>query len=258
MWRRSKTYRTSPIRARLIDDLNSSQAKVPGFDLKAMQAAHIIQIGAGGIGAPVATALVRKGIGKISIVDDDVVELKNLTRQYFSRSDVGKYKAHCLARQLAADGLFTTTIEAHPFRFQELLERGATFPDASIVICGVDNNGTRKAVCAYAIEHNLPAIFAAVSRGGNESYAMVQEPRQACWACAFPIYVNDVSYPCNLPGIVDVLQVVAGQIVFAVDTLLGDRPRNWNVRDTYLDGTLPDRARMVARKTDCTVCGYVN
>ena len=129
MWRRSKTYRTAPVRAGLRAELNSTQAKITGFDLAAMQAAHVVLIGAGGIGSPVAAALIRKGLGTLSIVDDDIVELKNLTRQWFGRADIGKYKAHCLARNLAADGLFPTTLAAYPFRFQELLDRGHDFTE---------------------------------------------------------------------------------------------------------------------------------
>jgi molybdopterin/thiamine biosynthesis adenylyltransferase len=257
MWRRSKTYRTAPVRIGLREELNSTQAKITGFDLAAMQNAHVVLIGAGGIGSPVAAALIRKGLGTLSIIDDDIVELKNLTRQWFGRADIGKYKALCLARNLAADGLFPTTLTGYPFRFQELLDRGHDFTGATILCCAVDNNPTRRAVCQYAIDHNLPAIYAAVSRGGNEAYAMAQEPRKACWACAFPAYVNDDSYPCNLPAINDVLLVVAGQIVFTIDTIVGDRPRKWNVRETFLDGTLPDRVREVPRRTDCPVCGYL-
>jgi adenylyltransferase/sulfurtransferase len=228
---------------------------VPGFDLAAIQSAHVVLIGAGGIGSPVAAALVRKGIGRLSIADDDLVELKNLTRQWFGPHDVGKYKARCLARNLAADGLFPTTLTAYPFRFQELCQRRHSFADATVICCGVDNNPTRQAVCRYGIDHNLPAIFAAVSRTGNEAYTMVQEPNGACWACAFPHYVNDQTYPCNLPGIADILMVVAGQIVFTIDTLISGRPREWNVRETFLDGSLPDRARTVERRADCPVCG---
>ena len=104
MWgRRSKSYQTSPVRTGLREELNSTQARIIGFELPAMQAAHIVLIGAGGIGSPVAAALTRKGIGRLSIIDDDVVELKNLTRQLYDRGDVGKYKVHCLARNLADD-----------------------------------------------------------------------------------------------------------------------------------------------------------
>jgi molybdopterin/thiamine biosynthesis adenylyltransferase len=256
MWqRRTKTYRTSPLRASLLADLNTTQAKVVGFDLAAIQAAHVVLIGAGGIGSHVAVALARKGVGRMTLIDDDVVELKNLTRQHFGRRDVGKYKAHRLARSIADTGLFPTELTAHPFRFQELCERGETFEDATVLICGVDNNPTRKAVCDYALRHRIPAIYAALSRTGNEAYTMVQEPAGACWACAFPHYVNDQTYPCNLPGIADVLMLVAGQIVFTVDTIVGGRPREWNVRETFLDGSIPDRARKVERRADCAVCG---
>lgn len=63
------------------------------------------------------------------------------------------------------DGLFPTRVEAHPFRFEELLERSHSFDGATLICCGVDNNPTRRAVCQYAIDHNKPAIYAAVSRG---------------------------------------------------------------------------------------------
>lgn len=257
MWgRRSGTYRTSPVRTQAIAELNSTQAKVEGFDLGALQASHIIMIGAGGIGSPVAKILIKKGAGWLSVIDDDTVELKNLTRQWFRREDVGCYKVHALARNLAREGLFPATLHAHPFRFQEMLERGHDFSDATLIICGVDNNPTRRAVCRYALDHNVPVIYAAVSTGGNEAYAMVQEPRKACWGCAFPRYINDDSYPCQLPGIADVLMVIAGQIVFTIDTLISDRPRTWNVRETFLDGSLQDRARNIQRRSDCTICGY--
>ena len=71
-----------------------------------------------------------------------------------------------------------------------------------------------------------------------------------------PTYLTDTSYPCQLPGIADILAVVAGGIVFAIDSLLAGRPRTWNVRETFLDGSLPDRARTVTRRTDCPLCGH--
>ena len=122
------------------------------------------------------------------------------TRQLFGRRDIGKYKVQCLARAIANDGLFPTTITAQPFRFQELCEVGEPFDHATVLCCGVDNNGTRRAVCEYAHARGLPVIYAAVSRTGNEAYTMVQHPTGACWACAFPHYVNDQTYPCNLPA----------------------------------------------------------
>ncbi len=253
--RRKQVFKTRPVGRKLTGSLNETQAKVSGFDLATMQKSHVVMIGAGGIGSHVASALVRKGIGQLTLIDDDRVELKNCTRQLFSRDDVGAFKSVALAKRLSREGLFATTVTSYPRRFQELLEMGVVFPKDALFIGGVDNNPSRLALARYAYEHGVSAIHAAVSGDGNSLYVMTQEVNEACWSCAFPQYVDDRSYPCNLPGIVDVLQIVAGTIVFAVDTLLGNRHREWNVRHIYLDGGMPDRAQMVGLRESCRVCG---
>jgi molybdopterin/thiamine biosynthesis adenylyltransferase len=255
--RRSKSYRTSPVRNDLLRQLNSTQAKVRGFDLAAVQQTTVVVVGAGGIGSLVAEMSARKGVGHLVFVDHDVVELSNCTRQTYGLADVGTYKVHALAKAIAKMGLFPTRIDAHPFNFQECLERGLNFDNAALIVAAVDNNPSRKAVCAYGIEHNIPVIHAAVGRDGNQCYTMIQEPRKACWGCVFDFYVNDNTYPCQLPGIIDVLSVVAGVIVFSIDTLVSDRPREWNTREFFLDGSLPDRARQVQRRAGCTLCGHL-
>jgi len=252
--RHCATYHARSLPPALQAELNSSQQKVEGFDLVAYQAANILLVGAGGIGSHVASALLRKGIGGLWLADDDVVECKNLTRQLFSKSDLANFKAVALARQLARDGLFPAEIRALPFRFQELLANGHDIGRCNLIVCGVDNNPTRRAVSAYALQHNMVVIYAAVARDGNSLYVMLQSPGAACWGCVFPTYLNDDAYPCGLPGIIDVLQVVSGLIVYTVDTVLCGRSREWNVRQMYLDGSLPDRARSVLRRRGCALC----
>ena len=139
----------------------------------------------------------------------------------------------------------------------QTLNEVATRELACFIVAGVDNNPTRRHVAEYAIAHNIPAIFAAVSRGGNEAYTFIQRPRAACWGCAFPTYLDDTTFPCQLPGIIDVLHIVAAEVVFAIDVLLADRPCQWALRETFLDGSLPDRVRRIERKPDCRLCGYV-
>ncbi len=253
-FRRAKTYYTRPLPPRQRAKLNAAQDKVEGFELVPMQAAHVLMVGSGGIGSPVAAALVRKGLGRLTLLDDDRVELPNLTRQLFTDSDVGKYKAIQLAKHLARDGLFPTQICAQPFRFQELTERDSDFDLPDIIIAGVDNNTTRRAVTTYAIQHGIPVIHAAVGRDANALYVFVQEPDCACWGCAFPHMLDDASYPCNLPGIIDVLSVTSGLIVYAVDTIICFRPRHWHLREIFLDGSLPDRSRTIDPNPDCPLC----
>jgi len=250
------TFRGHPLPPARWAELNASQQGIEGFYLPAHQAARALLVGCGGIGSHVATAMVRKGLGALDGWDDDLVETKNLTRQLFSRYDITQFKAVALARQLARDALFPTEIRALPLRFQEIVAGDFALPRYSLIICGVDNNPTRRAVTVFALRRRIPVIYAAVSHDGNSLYVMVQEakPGAACWGCAFPNYVNDDAYPCNLPGIIDVLQVVSGLIVYAVDTVLCGRPRDWNVRHVYLDGAIPERTRSLARRPGCALC----
>lgn len=250
-----KTFKTKPLKAGEWQRLNFSQAMVKGFCLEKYQNSKILMIGAGAIGGNTTYGLVRKGFGCIDILDDDVVELQNLTRQFFYPKDLGKNKAIQLAKNLSEHGFFRTQLTGYPCRFQEMLENRHDFKGYHAIICGVDNNPTRVAVSNYSITNQIPVIHAAVSRDGNQMYCAVQEPGKACFGCMLPQCVNDNTYPCNLPGIIDVIQVVAGFVVFALDTVLSGRYREWNFKSISLDGSLPDASRVIAKKENCVLCG---
>jgi adenylyltransferase/sulfurtransferase len=258
--RTALTLHSRPLPPAQWADLNQSQQGITGFNLERYQAAHLLLIGAGGIGSHVATALIRKGVGALAIHEDDIVELKNLTRQLFDRRDVGAFKATALARRLASEAVFPAVIHAHPRRFQEVLDSSTALPPYDLIICAVDNNPTRRAATAYGLRHKIPVIHSAVSHDGNALYVMVQRsvPGHACWACALPNQSRDGTFPCGLPGIIDVLQVVSGVIVYAVDTLLCARPRQWNFRSFYLDGGLPERLQLLPRRPGCPLCTASN
>jgi hypothetical protein len=68
--------------------------------------------------------------------------------------------------------------------------------------------------------------------------------------------INDDRYPCpGTPAIADILQAVGSLAVYAVDTLLMQRPRHWNYRRISLsDGSLDGAARIPARES-CQICG---
>ena len=252
-----KVFRAKPPPRARWEQLNSSQSKVRGFDLSSYQASTVLVVGVGGIGSNVAWALVRKGLGHALLMDDDVVELPNLTRQRFFKRDVGKNKAIAYGKHLCREALFETTILCWPYRFQELLEEGVSLEHCDVIVCGVDNNPTRVAVAKHGLTHDIPVIHAAVSRDANQLYCAVQEAGNACFGCMFPHALNDDSYPCNLPGIIDVLQVLAGFVVYAVDTILCGRHREWNLRSVFLDGSVPDACLSIERRADCPLCSHL-
>jgi molybdopterin/thiamine biosynthesis adenylyltransferase len=248
-------FRTNPVPQEKWDELNYNQNKIYGFYLRIYQALRVLLIGAGAIATHVAMALVRKGIGWLDMYDGDVVELKNLTRQLFSIEDEGKNKAICLARILSKQGFFKTTLTGYPYRFQEALEMGTDFSTYNAVICAVDNNPTRIAAAKYCLDKKIPLIISAVSRDGDLMYCAIQEPDKACFGCIMPHAINDNTYPCNLPGIIDIIQVVSGFTVYALDTIAMGRYREWNIKMVSLDGSHPDSSVVVESKAECALCG---
>lgn len=225
------------------------------FDFAAYRAATVTLVGCGGLGTNTGLALARKGIDRLVLLDGDTVETKNLTRQLFFWNDVGRNKALRLAKHLTRHGVFPTRIQAFPYYFDEALEKGFDFSDSSALACLVDNNPTRVELARYGLTHKIPIIYAAVSRDANQLYCAIQEPGKACFGCMLPHAVNNETYPCNLPGIIDVLQVAAGLTAYALDTVLGGQYRSWNLKAVDLTGTLPERSVQIPKKDGCPLCG---
>lgn len=237
------------------------QQRVPGFDQAALRQAKALLIGAGGLNGEIGEGLVRKGIGELIIVDHDQVELSNLNRQRFFPDDIGKNKAVALAKNLVTEGVMGTKLTAFGCSFQELHEKGlldeltASRGERVIVICGVDNSRTRISAALFGLKHNIPVIFTAVSEDAGHGYVFVQQASGACFACIFPDELEDFSDPCpNTPAVKDILKVVAGMALYAVDTLLMKRIRNWDFRMVFLSGDDEWKGR-VGKRESCPLCG---
>jgi molybdopterin/thiamine biosynthesis adenylyltransferase len=113
-------------------------------------------------------------------------------------------------------------------------------------------------VAKYCLEKKIPLVMGAISRDGIQMYCAVQEPEKACFGCIRPNEINDHSYPCNLPGIIDINQVVAGFMVYALDTILMNRNREWNLKMVFLDGSVPETSKIILRNADCQLCNNKN
>ena len=103
-----------------------------------------------------------------------------------------------------------------------------------------------------------PAIFCGVAEDAGSGWVFVQEgnPGTACFGCAFPHRVNDARQPCpGTPACADILTVVGGFAVYALDSVVMARHRFWNLRYVFLDGSLPDTCLTVERNPDCPLCG---
>ena len=227
------------------------QRKIAGFDQEVFSTARVLCIGAGGLISHIAPTLVRKGIGKIIVLDDDVVEASNLNRQRFYIKDIGRNKAVALAENLERECIVSTEIRGIALRFEEAIDSGIDL-GCDVAVCGVDNNPARVAASRYCRFQGTPVIFTGVSRDGDCGYTFVQDKHGPCIGCLYPDMASDDRYPCpGTPAIADILQSVGALAVYAIDTVLMKRVRNWNYRRVSLSDGAGDGIAMVPFREGC-------
>lgn len=125
--------------------------------------ARVLVVGAGGLGCPALQYLAAAGIGKIGIVDDDLVSLHNLHRQVlFSTDDIGKRKADVATKRLAQLNP-EVTLMTFPFH---LTNRNAldTIREFDIVVDATDNFASRYLVNDACVLLNKPLVYGAISQ----------------------------------------------------------------------------------------------
>lgn len=261
-WSLKRTFRTKPLRVRSHGGgVADRQSRIPGFSQEALSGRSVLCAGAGGLMSLIGEALARKGAGQIILCDEDTVEPSNLNRQKFYRRDLWRNKALRLARNLAAESFLGATITGIALNFMEAIRSGLV-PPFDCIVCGIDDELAREEIAEYALAERVPLITTAVSENGDSGYVHIQKPGQSCWGCAFPrerkLRDDLANYraPCpGTPAIRDILMVVAGAAVYALDTLFMDRPISWNYREFALAGFVPDVARLVPRSPACHLCG---
>jgi len=157
--------------------------EIGGAGQARLRASHAVVIGAGGIGSPALQYLVAAGIGRITIIDDDAVDLSNLQRQtLFGMTDIGAQKAVAAASALARidPGV---SIETRAVRIQAD-NAPALLAGADAVLDGCDNFATRLAVADAALALHIPLISAAVSQfEGQLGVYRGWEADKPCYRC---------------------------------------------------------------------------
>jgi len=237
------------------------QEKIPGFSQQILSSLSVLCAGAGGLGSAIGEATVRKGIGQITFCDEDTVEPSNLNRQKFYRRDVYKNKAICLSRNLKNESFLGTCITGVALNFMEAVRSGLV-PEFDCIISGIDDDLAREEIAEYALAHQIPLITTGVSENGDAGYVHIQRPTEACWGCAFPREkrlrddVESYRAPCpGTPAIKDILMMVGGAAVYALDSLFMERPISWNYREFHLAGFMLDAVKKMDRLPDCHLCG---
>jgi len=149
-------------------------------------ASHALIIGAGGLGSPVALYLGTAGVGRITIVDDDVVDVTNLQRQIaHNLTTVGMPKAQSALQSIASLNP-DVQVQAITQRADAAL-LAKLVAQADVVIDCSDNFATRHAINAACVQLHKPLVSGAAIR--MDGQIAVYDSRQAdapCYACVFP------------------------------------------------------------------------
>ncbi|MCO7223871.1 HesA/MoeB/ThiF family protein [Pleionea sp. CnH1-48] len=173
---------------------------------KRLKDAHVLIVGAGGLGCPVALYLAAAGVGQLTIVDADRVDVTNLQRQVLYTTDsVGKLKAEeAKAHLLALNPSIQITAITEPFA---LTNGPALVADANLVMDCTDNFATRYLINDLCIEHKTPWIFASIHQFSGQCALFT--PETACFRCLFPEAPQDIP-DCNAAGVLGVLPGLLG------------------------------------------------
>ena len=166
----------------------SRQILMPEFDIagqEKLKTARVLVVGAGGLGCPVALYLGAAGVGHLTLVDDDTIELANLQRQIaFEQQWLGESKAERLAGRVRELNPEVSVTPVNQRVAGEDLQR--LVQDASLVLDCTDNFATRFALNRACVAARVPLVSGAAIRGeGQLSVYDARQPESPCYHCLY-------------------------------------------------------------------------
>lgn len=230
---------------------------------KKLRAASVLIIGTGGLGAPVSMYLAAAGVGRLGLVDFDVVDESNLQRQIlFSESDVGVSKLEA-ARQRLVGLNANVQIDLHAARFcsENALQ---IIRQYDLVVDGTDNFPTRYCVNDACVLLKKPNIYGSIFR--FEGQATVFDPRDGatadgagpCYRCLYPEPPPPGMVPsCAEGGVLGVLPGVVGciQATEAIKVILGEGKSLVGRLVRYSAMDMSFNEFKLRRDKACPICG---
>ncbi|NWO04266.1 MAG: molybdopterin-synthase adenylyltransferase MoeB [Alteromonadaceae bacterium] len=203
----------------------SRQILMPEFDIagqEKLKSARVLVVGAGGLGCPVALYLGAAGVGHLTLVDDDAVELANLQRQIaFEQSALGEAKAERLADRVRAINPGTSVTALNQRVQGDELQR--LVQDASLVLDCTDNFATRFALNRACVAAKVPLVSGAAIRGeGQLSVYDTRQPGSPCYHCLYEEEGSE-DLSCSEAGVIGPLvgMIGAAQAMEAIKVISG-------------------------------------
>jgi molybdopterin/thiamine biosynthesis adenylyltransferase len=221
---------------------------------------HILIVGAGGLGCAAAPYIAAAGVGTITLVDHDKVELTNLQRQIMhTQNSIGKSKVES-GKQFLHSINPALTINAIAEKASEDLLK-ALLPTVHLVLDCTDNFATRQMINAACFEYKVPLVSgSALKFDGQLSVFDFRSAVSPCYACLFSPAEQFEEVSCARMGIFSPLVGIIGamQAAQALQVLIGfgqplvGRMLLWNALNTEIDEI------RISRNSECLVCGQTH
>lgn len=221
-------------------------------------ASHVVIIGLGGLGSPVAMYLAAAGIGQLTLVDFDNVDLSNLQRQIMHRTENIKQPKVTSAKQnlLQLNPEISIHTVNHKLNQDELHKLVAT---ASVVVDATDNFDSRFAINHACVQHKIPLVSGAAIRfEGQVSVFDLRDANSPCYRCLYDEN-GTTEETCSTNGVISPMVGIIGSIQ-ALETikLVAGIGETLTGKLLITDGLYQEWRSMKLRKDPhCPVCGGV-
>tara|TARA_B100001094_G_scaffold197715_1_gene191840 strand:- start:49 stop:1143 length:1095 start_codon:yes stop_codon:yes gene_type:complete len=219
-----------------------------------LKSSSIAIVGAGGLAHPTCSYLAAAGIGRISLIDDDIVQLSNLQRQYlFSEGNIGEPKTHALSRAISN---INPAVEVTQYN-SKLVPTNALklLKGHDIVIDCTDNFSARYLASNTALELGVPLVHGSIHK--FEGQLAVFEPEGPCYTCLYPNPPHITLPTCSEDGVLGALPGIIGtlQAMEAIKAILKIGTSTSGRLTVYDALQLKFREFTFKKERDCSACG---
>jgi adenylyltransferase/sulfurtransferase len=225
-----------------------------------LAASRVAIVGCGALGGTAAEQLARAGVGSLTIIDRDIVELSNLQRQVlFDEEDARANlpKAVAAERRLRR---INSSIEIRGIVADVNAENAEELLAADLILDGTDNAETRYLINDVAVKRGVPWIYAGCV--GTDGRVMAVVPgKSPCLRCIFPLAPSPGEMEtCDTAGVLGPAASVTASIQagLAIRMLVGDEIEAGIVSFDLKIGRFNRIAEQEARRDDCPCCGLRN